>query len=65
MLVPLCLADFYLNELLHYGPSLTKALFGVLLRFRVFGIGIVADIGKAFLQIILNAVHKDCSVFTV
>ena len=34
-------------------------MFGVLLRFRTFNFGFVADIEKAFLQIVLDPSHRD------
>lgn len=52
-----------LNSFLYTGPSLTRWLFGVLLRFRMFKFGFVPDIGKAFLQIILNPAHRDFACF--
>jgi len=48
-----------LNDCLHPGPSLTTTLFGVLLRFRAKNIGLVADLEKAFNQIILNKKDRD------
>ena len=40
-----------LNECLHRGPILLQNLTGILLRFRLNMIAMVADIEKAFLQI--------------
>ena len=39
-----------LNDLLHAGPSLLPEIAAILMKFRVFEVGIVADIEKAFLQ---------------
>ena len=44
----------FLNSFLYAGPSLTSSLFGVLLRFRLYNYAFVADIEKAFLQILLH-----------
>ena len=52
-----------LNSCLYAGPSLTKSLFGVLLRFRVYNFAFVADIEKAFLQISLHPSHRDFARF--
>ncbi|XP_066929853.1 uncharacterized protein [Clytia hemisphaerica] len=48
-----------LNDCLDPGPSLTTSLFGILLRFRAKNIGLVADIEKAFWQIMLNEKDRD------
>ncbi|XP_066924368.1 uncharacterized protein [Clytia hemisphaerica] len=48
-----------LNDCLNPGPSLTTSLFGILLRFRAKNIGLVADIEKAFWQIMLNEKDRD------
>ena len=48
-----------LNNCLNPGPSLTSALFAVLLRFRGKNIGLKADLEKAFLQISLNENDRD------
>ncbi len=37
-----------LNECLYRGPVLLRDLCGILMRFRLYDIGIVADIEKAF-----------------
>ena len=41
-----------LNDCLHVGPPLTPLLFDILVRFRQNKIGTVADIEKAFLNIV-------------
>ena len=52
-----------LNKCLHAGPSLVNNLVAVLLRFRMFKIGVVADIRKAFLQISLTEEDRDLTRF--
>ena len=48
-----------LNEFLFSGPSITEALFSILLHFRVDRIAMVADIEKAFLQIAVTEKHRN------
>ena len=43
-----------LNECLDKGPNLTPHVFNILVRFRVHRIGLVADIEKAFHQIVIE-----------
>ena len=52
-----------LNECLYPGPTMLKDLTGILLRFRLNKIAIVADIEKAFLQIGLLEDAKDVTRF--
>ena len=52
-----------LNECLHRGPILLQNLTGILLRFRLNKIAMVADIEKAFLQIRLQDDAKDVTRF--
>jgi hypothetical protein len=52
-----------LNKCLHAGPSLVNNLASVLLRFRMFKVGVVADIRKAFLQISLAEDDRDVTRF--
>ena len=48
-----------LNECLYRGPLLLRDLAGILLRFRLKRVAIVADIEKAFLQVGLNEDARD------
>ena len=52
-----------LNECLYRGPILLQNLTGILLRFRLNQIAMVADIEKAFLQIGLQDEAKDVTRF--
>ena len=52
-----------LNQCLEAGPSLVNNLASVLLRFRMFQIGIVADISKAFLKLLLAKEDRDLTRF--
>ena len=52
-----------LNDCLHAGPSLTPFLFDILLRFREYRVALVGDIEKAFLNIEINPVDRDCLRF--
>ena len=40
-----------LNECLHRGPVILPDLCGILIRFRIYPIVVLADIEKAFLQV--------------
>lgn len=57
------LSNKSLNECLYSGPVLLRDLCGILLRFRLNRIGIVADIEKAFLQIGLQSNQRDVTRF--
>ena len=46
--------DLSLNDCLEKGPSVTPHIFDILRRFRSYTIGIVADIEKAFHQIVID-----------
>ena len=52
-----------LNECLYRGPVLLNDLCGLLMRFRLNQIAIVADIEKAFLQIGLQPSQRDVTRF--
>ncbi|XP_052778713.1 uncharacterized protein LOC128216176 [Mya arenaria] len=52
-----------LNECLYRGPVMLRDLCGLLMRFRLHKIGIVADIEKAFLQIGLQKSQRDVTRF--
>ena len=52
-----------LNECLYRGPILLQNLTGILLRFRLHRIAMVADIEKAFLQIGLQENARDVTRF--
>ncbi len=55
--------DASLNECLYRGPVLLRDLCGMLLRFRLPNVGIVADIEKAFLQVELQPSERDVTRF--
>ena len=48
-----------LNECLFTGPSLTPEIMNVLIRFRVWKFGLVADVRKAFHQIQIDEKHRN------
>ena len=52
-----------LNECLYRGPNLIVNLCGVLLRFRMNKIALIADIKKAYLQLQLNPQDRDVTRF--
>jgi len=52
-----------LNDFLYRGPLLLPVLCGILLRFRLMNIAIVADIDIAFLQIQLKESERDVTRF--
>ena len=51
------------NECLYRGPNLIVNLCGVLLRFRMNKIALIADIKKAYLQLQLNPQDRDVTQF--
>ena len=52
-----------LNECLYRGPVMLRDLTGLLLRFRLFPIGVNSDIEKAFLNVSLQAKDRDVTSF--
>ncbi|CAC5404955.1 unnamed protein product [Mytilus coruscus] len=52
-----------LNECLYRGPVLLKNLCGIFMRFRLNQVAIVADIEKAFLQVVLQKSDRDVTRF--
>ena len=52
-----------LNECLYRGPVILEDLCGLLLRFQIKRIGIIADIEKAFLQVALQSKERDFNRF--
>ena len=52
-----------LNDCLHVGPSLKPLLFDILVRFRQKRIALIADIEKAFLNVEVDKIDRDCLRF--
>ncbi len=52
-----------LNDILYKGPAPTEDVVALLLNFRLFDVGVTADIEKAFHQILLNEVDRDVTRF--
>ena len=52
-----------LNECLYTGPSLTRDIIDILIRFRWYRIGIVSDIEKTFHMIHVDEKHRDALRF--
>ncbi|VDD98087.1 unnamed protein product [Enterobius vermicularis] len=52
-----------LNDSFYRGPLMLPGLCGILLRFRTFIYGVIADIEKAFLQIELHEPDRDMTRF--
>ena len=48
-----------LNDCLHTGPKFNQRILEILLRFRSYPVGFIADIGKAFLMISVNPKDRD------
>ena len=48
-----------LNDCLAKGPNHTPLIFDILLRFRFYKIALIADIEKAFHQILINPLDCD------
>ena len=53
----------FLNDCLHVGPKLAPLLFHILLRFREKRIALVADTEKAFLNVDVDSLDRDCLRF--
>ena len=52
-----------LNDCLLVGPKLAPLMFHILLRFREKRIALVADIEKAFLNVEVDSLDRDCLRF--
>ena len=52
-----------LNECLHQGPVILLDLCGILIRFRIYPIVVLADIEKAFLQVGIQDAERDVTRF--
>ena len=52
-----------LNECLHRGPVILPDLCGLLIRFRIYPIVVLADIEKAFLQVGIQEAERDVTRF--
>ena len=52
-----------LNECLYAGPSLTRDIIDILIRFRWYRIGTVSDIEKTFHMIQVDEKHRDALWF--
>ena len=48
-----------LNDCLQTGPSFSTLIFDILVRFRVNTVAMIADIEKAFLNIVISPQHRD------
>ena len=52
-----------LNKCLHRGPVILPDLCGLLIRFRMYPIVVLADIEKAFLQVGIQDAERDVTRF--
>lgn len=52
-----------LNDCLYRGPVILPDLYGLLLRFRMSPVGVIADIEKAFLNVGLQVADRDVTRF--
>jgi hypothetical protein len=52
-----------LNDVLEMGPNLLPEILVTLLRFRLYPVGIIGDIGQAFLQLSLHKGDRDLTSF--
>ncbi len=53
----------FLNDCLHVGLPMTPMLFDILLRFRENNVSLVGDVEKAFLNIEVDPIDRDCLRF--
>ena len=51
-----------INESLYTGPCLLPCIFNILLRFRLYKIGLISDIQQAFLNIGICDEHKEMTL---
>ena len=56
-------SNLSLNDCLAKGPNLTPLVFDILLRFRLFRVGLIADVEKAFHQISIERPDWDMLCF--
>ena len=56
-------ANLSLNDCLHRDPVILEDLCGLLMRFRMKKVGMVADIENAFLQVGLQSKERDVTRF--
>ncbi|XP_065212895.1 uncharacterized protein LOC135840339 isoform X2 [Planococcus citri] len=52
-----------LNDQIHAGPNLVENSIGILINVRLGAVALSADIEKAFLQMVLNELDRDCTRF--
>ena len=52
-----------MNDCAYIGPAMAPAIVDILLRFKAYHIGIVADIEKAFLNIFVDENQRDLMRF--
>jgi hypothetical protein len=52
-----------LNDALEMGPNLLPEILAILLRFRLYPVGIIGDISQAFLQLSLDRNDRDLTRF--
>jgi len=52
-----------LNDALEMGPNLLPEILATQLRFQLYPVGIMVDIGRAFLQLSLNRRERDQTRF--
>uniref|UniRef100_A0A914Z6A8 Reverse transcriptase domain-containing protein n=1 Tax=Panagrolaimus superbus TaxID=310955 RepID=A0A914Z6A8_9BILA len=57
--------DPSLNSNLYCGPPKMPDIIGLLIRFRCFAVVVIADVAKAFMQLILNELDRDVFRFLI